>query len=54
MHCVNVSEELDKLHAEKARLMLATTATINISQQLISKASKLSKEIKKITGEQRD
>jgi len=43
-------DELDNLHKIKAKLILETTATINMAQQAISKSLKLSREIKALKG----
>lgn len=39
-------KELDELHKLKVKLILQTTATINLAQQAIAKSLKISREIK--------
>lgn len=42
--------DLDNLHKLKAKLILETTATINLAQLSIAKSLKISREIKALKG----
>jgi len=43
---MNPIDELDNLHKKKAKLLLETTATINLAQGSIAKSLRLSREVK--------
>lgn len=48
---MSTMEAFDELHVRKAQLILECNATINITQQVIAKSLRLSREVKILLGD---